>query len=169
MWPARGPVTQSKAESPLTQKLLDRIVQSPQDLIALETTDVAETLAHRRMLALRGGTAVDGWEPESGVASLRESGLQVPGTKRFADALRYIAQSPHFGIYLFPQFPEQLKPADTMLLRRISRMQGVHQRKLVFLGDRFELPEELDGLFERLPAQDRKRADLRLRDGRWVQ
>lgn len=163
-------VIERPTESPQqTQKLLDRIVQSPQHLIALDTPNVAETLVQMRMLAMRGGTSIYLWEPESGIDSLRESGLHVPGSKRISDALRYVLQSMHFGIYLFVDFADQLKPADTVLLRRISRMQTANERKLAFVGSGFELPEELDGMYERIVAADQEQPRLRLRDGRWVE
>jgi len=161
-------VAQSKSESSLKQKLLDRIMQSPQHLIALETSNVDETLAQLRMLALRSGTAVYAWGPDVGIASLRESGLHVPGSKRITDALRYVLQSMHFGIYLFIDFAAHLKSADSVLLRRISRMQGANERKLVFVSSAFELPEELDGMFERLAVDGEKQPRMRLRDGRWI-
>lgn len=168
--PARGKrVVEKQAESPLMQKLLERIVRSPQHLLALETTNVAEMLAQMRMLAMRGGTSIYVWDPENGIDSLRESGLHVPGSKRIGDALRYVLQSTHFGIYLFVDFAEHLRPVDTVLLRRISRMQTANQRKLVFVGHGFELPEELEGMFERIAAQGRERPRLKLRDGRWVE
>lgn len=158
-----------QAESSLTQKLLDRIVRSPQHLIALDAPNVAETLAQMRVLAMRGGTSIYVWDPENGIDSLRESGLHVPGSKRIGDALRYVLQSMHFGIYLFVDFAEHLRPADTVLLRRISRMQNANERKLVFVGSGFELPEELEGMFERIAAANREQPRLKLRDGRWVE
>ena len=157
-----------KSELPLVQKLLDRIVQSSQALIALETVSSAETLAQMRMLAMRGGTSIYAWEPESGLASLRESGLHVPGSKRMTDALRYVLQSMHFGVYLFVDFADHLRPTDTLLLRRISRLQATNERKLVFIGKQIDLPEELDGMFERFTAESEMHRLLRLRDGRWV-
>ena len=48
-------------------------------------------------------------------------------------------------------------------------MRTVNERKLVFVGSNFELPEELEGMFERLTAQTEQQHRLRLRDGRWVQ
>jgi hypothetical protein len=161
-------VIDKKSELPLVQKLLDRIVQSSQALIALETSSSAETLAQMRMLAMRGGTSIYAWEPESGLASLRESGLHVPGSKRMTDALRYVLQSMHFGVYLFVDFADHLRPTDTLLLRRISRLQATNERKLVFIGNRIDLPEELDGMFERFTAESEMHRQLRLRDGRWV-
>lgn len=154
----------------MVQKLLERIVASPMHLIALETANEAEMLLHMRVQAMRGGTSIYVWDPENGIDSLRESGLHVPGSKRMGDALRYVLQSTHFGIYLFLDFVEHLRPVDTVLLRRIARMQtGSSQRKLVFVGNGFELPEELDGLFERITAHGRDRPRLKLRDGRWVE
>ncbi|HEY0179055.1 MAG TPA: hypothetical protein VGC30_05425 [Dokdonella sp.] len=161
-------MVENGADLPTVQKLLERVVQSPRHLVALETANVGDLLAQLRTLAMRGGPAVYLWEPDSGIASLRESGLQVPGTKRLGDALRYIAQSMHFGVYLFIGFIDALRPADTVLLRRISRLHAGSERKLVFVGGRFEPPEELDGMFERMTVNDEQRRRLRLRDGRWL-
>jgi hypothetical protein len=84
------------------------------------------------------------------------------------DALRYVLQSMHFGVYLFVDFADHLRPTDTLLLRRISRLQATNERKLVFIGNRIDLPEELDGMFERFTAESEMHRQLRLRDGRWV-
>ena len=157
------------SDLPITQKLLDRIVQSPQQVIALETANGAEIVAHMRTLAMRGGTSVYAWTAENGIASLRESGLNVAGSRRLGDALRYVLQSMHFGVYLFVDSAPLLRPVDTLLLRRISRLQALNERKLVFIGQRVELPEELDGMFERLSIETENQLHLRLRDGHWVQ
>jgi len=158
-----------KAELTATQKLLDRIVSTPQHLVVLETSNAAEILAQMRALAMRGGPSVHAWDPESGIASLRERGLNVPGSKRLTDALRYILQSLHFGVYLFVDFAGYIKPADTLLLRRISRLQTANERKLVFVGSNIEMPEELDGMYDHMSVQTEQANRLRLRDGRWVQ
>ena len=157
-----------KAELPVVQKLLDRIVQSSQHIIALETSSVGETVAQMRVLAMRGGTSIYAWDPEGGLASLRESGMHVPGSKRMSDALRYVLQSMHFGVYLFVEFEDHLKPADVLLLRRISRTPTSNERKLVFVGAGVELPEELDGLYDRVAVESEMHRQLRLRDGRWL-
>ncbi len=162
-------MVESKTDLPVTQKLLDRILQSPQHLVLLETEAAGEMVAQMRTLAMRGGTSVYAWDPEIGIASLRESGLNVPGSKRIGDALRYVMQSMHFGIYLFVDFADHLRPTDTLLLRRISRMQTANPRKLVFVAARIEMPEELEGMFERITNESEQRPHLRLRDGRWLQ
>jgi len=161
-------LVEKAAELLVTQKLLEQILKAPGNLIAMETTHVNDALVQFRTLAMRTGTSMYLWDPDGGISSLRESGLRVPGSKRITDALRYVLQSMHFGIYLFVDFSAHLKSADTVLLRRISRMQGANERKLVFVSSAFELPEELDGMFERLAVDDEKQPRMRLRDGRWI-
>lgn len=161
-------MVENKAGLPKAQKLLDHIVGSPQRVLALETANAGDLLAQMRVLAMRGGTSIYAWEPQGGLASLRESGLHVPGSKRITDALRYVMQSLHFGVYLFSDFADCVKPVDTLLLRRISRMVMAGERKLVFVGRSVKLPEELEGMFDRITDTSASGAPLRLRDGRWV-
>lgn len=141
---------------------------STHHLVVLETAETDDLLRRMRVLAMRSGTSVYGWEPGSGLASLRESGLHVPGSKRLTDALRYVMQSMHFGIYLFSGFEGCVLPVDTLLLRRISRTSTSSERKLVFMGRRVDLAEELDGMYDRIVGTGVARPQLRLRDGRWV-
>ena len=56
-------------------------------MIALDTDHPADLLAQMRVLSIRAGTSIYAWDPEGGIAPLRETGLYVPGTKRLADAL----------------------------------------------------------------------------------
>lgn len=157
-----------KTEVLVTQKLLEEILKAPANLIALETLHVDDTLAQFRQLAMRTGTSIYVWEPENGIYSLREGGLRVPGSKRITDALRYVLQSMHFGIYLFTEFADHLKPPDTVLLRRISRIHTGNERRIVFLGEAVDVPEEIESSLQRLNPVSEVRAPPRLRDGRWV-
>ena len=158
----------SKGGQPGAQKLIDQIVASSQHLLTIDASNVDELLEQMRVVAMRGGTSIYVWEPDVGLSSLRERGLHVPGSKRITDALRYVTQSLHFGVYLFRDFAEHLKPVDTLLLRRISRMTPESERKLVLVGHGVELPEELDGMFENISAGGGNQPQPRLRDGRWV-
>jgi len=162
------PDKDKSAELLVTQKLLEQILKAPGNLIALETTHVSDALTQFRTLAMRTGTSMYLWDPDGGISSLRESGLRVPGSKRITDALRYVLQSMHFGIYLFTGFEDHLKPPDTVLLRRISRIHTGNERKIVFLGANLSVPEEIEGSLQRLNPESEVRAPPRLRDGRWV-
>ena len=164
-----GPLAEKAAELLVTQKLLEQILKASGNLIALETTHVDDALVQFRTLAMRTGTSMYLWDPDGGISSLRESGLRVPGTKRVSDALRYVLQSMHFGIYLFTGFEDQLKAPDTVLLRRISRIHTGNERRIVFLGARIDLPDEIESAVARLNTESEVRTPPRLRDGRWVQ
>lgn len=159
---------QESAELLVTPKLFDQIIKAEGNLIGIETPNVDETLAQFRQLAIRSGQSVYLWDPEAGISALRESELRVPGSKRLADALRFILQSMQFGVYLLRDFEEHVKPPTTSLLRRVARIRTGNERKLVFLGAKLSFPEDLDALIERMSQGGSALARPRLRDGRWV-
>ena len=158
----------SVADVFVTPKLFDQIVQSQQNLIAIETANATEVLAQFRMLALRTGQSVYYWQEESGIASMRDREARVPGSKRSGDALRYILQSPQFGVYLFTEYAENLRPPNVNVLRQIAKSRTVNGRKVVFVGEKFRMPEGMDVMFDHIAHEQVTRTRPRLRDGRWV-
>jgi len=146
----------------------DRVLASKRNLIAIETAEVAQVIEQFRQLARRSGQSVYQWQEEAGIVSMRESEVRVPGSKRMTDALRYILQSMHFGIYLFTDVGSQLRPPNTGLLRQIGRIHVGNERKVVFIGKSFEIPDSLDDLVERVTHEAVRPVRPRLRDGRWV-
>ena len=152
----------------VSPKLFEQILEAESNLIGIETGQIEETLEQFRQQALRSGQSVYLWDPENGIAALRQSELRVPGSKRFNDALRFILQSVQFGVYLLIDFDEQIKPPNTSLLRRFARVRSGNQRKIVFLARSLNFPEEIDSLVERLSSSAKSSSPPRLRDGRWV-
>ena len=163
-----GRVNANVAEVFVTPKLFDRIVQSPQNLIAIETANAVDVLAQFRLLALRTGQAVYYWQTDAGITSLRERDVRVPGSKRVTDALRFILQSMQFGVYLFTDYAEHMRAPNIGLLRQIGRTSSVKGRKVVFVGEEVHLPDGLDALVERIVHVPEVQSKPRLRDGRWV-
>jgi len=143
-------------------------VQSPHNLIAIQTPHAADVLAQFRLLALRTGQSVYYWQADAGITSLREREMRVPGSKRVTDALRYILQSMQFGVYLFTDYEEHLRAPNISLLRQISRIRSGNGRKVVFVGEQVHLPDGLEELCERITHLQVGQARPRLRDGRWV-
>jgi len=152
----------------VTPRLFDQILNAEGNLIGIETAHIEDALEQFRQLAMRSGQSVYLWDPQNGIAALRQSELRVPGSKRFNDALRFILQSMQFGVYLLVDFDDQIKPPNTALLRRFARIRAGNQRKIVFLAPKLEFPEEIDSLVERLTPGAVSSALPRLRDGRWV-
>ena len=161
-------MSSAAAEVFVTPKLFERIVQSPHNLIAIETPNAADVLAQFRLLALRTGQSVYYWQADAGITSLREREMRVPGSKRVTDALRYILQSMQFGVYLFTDYAEHLRAPNIGLLRQIARIRSGNGRKVVFLGEEVQLPDGLDDLVERIAHVQTGMLRPRLRDGRWV-
>lgn len=161
-------VMQDSMDVIVTPKLLEQILDSESNLIGIETAHIENTLEQFRQLALRSGQSIYLWDPENGIAALRQSELRVPGSKRFNDALRFILQSMQFGIYLLIDFEDQIKPPNTSLLRRFARIHSANPRKIVFISGKLKLGEEIDSLVARLHIGAGSSAPPRLRDGRWI-
>lgn len=152
----------------VTPKLFEEVLSSRKNLVALETSNAPVAIAQLRPLAMRSGQSVYLWQPDVGIVSLRESEVRVPGTHRLGDAFRYVLRSIHFGVYVFAGFDTPMKAQDTLLLRSISRISGGNERKIVLVGGKLVLPDDLDGLFEHLYCGLGRQRQLRLRDGKWV-
>ncbi|MBX3693265.1 hypothetical protein [Dokdonella sp.] len=159
---------QESTELLVTPKLFEQIVKAEGNLVGIETPNVDETIAQFRQLAIRSGQSVYLWDPENGIAALRESEMRVPGSKRFPDALRFILQSVQFGVYLLRDFEPHVRPPNTALLQRIARIRTDNERKLVFLAQKLALPQAIDALVERMNRAGDTATRPRLRDGRWV-
>lgn len=159
---------QESASVQVTARLFEQILNAEGNLIGMETASMDDTLEQFRQLAMRSGQSVYLWDPENGIAALRQSEMRIPGSKRLNDALRFILQSMQFAVYLLIDYDDQIKPPNTALLRRFARIRTGNQRKMVFLSQRLSFPEEIDSLVERLTAGAAANTRPRLRDGRWV-
>lgn len=159
---------QESASVQVTPRLFEEILNAEGNLIGIETADMDDTLEQFRQLAMRSGQSVYLWDPENGIAALRQSEMRIPGSKRLNDALRFVLQSMQFAVYLLIDFEDQIKPPNTALLRRFARIRTGNQRKMVFLSNKLSFPEEIDGLVERLSTGTTSNKRPRLRDGRWV-
>jgi hypothetical protein len=137
-------------------------------LVVLEIASATAVIEHLRILARRQGQSIYSWSPGSGLSSLRETGIAVPGSQRPAEALRYVLQSNHFGVYLFPEITPELYAQFGPQLRQIARALPGVERKVVLMGTQIRLPAGLEALCSRLSIIQRTAPRLRLRDGRWV-
>ncbi|MCB1626686.1 MAG: hypothetical protein KDI37_10495 [Xanthomonadales bacterium] len=148
--------------------LYARLLEASSALIVLDVVDCKPVIDHLRMLARRQGQSIYSWSSQHGLASLREAGIAVPGSQRPADALRYVLQSNHFGIYLFPEVTANIYGQFGPQLRQVARALPGVDRKVVLMGSQIRLPAGLDALCSHLTLATRTAPRLRLRDGRWV-
>jgi hypothetical protein len=158
----------------VTPQLVDRIVGSPRNLLAIDTARGDEVLAQFRQYAVRSGSSIYAWTEGEGITSLREREVSVPGSIRLPDALRYIQASAQFGVYLFLHLGATLRFAAARnqvlaQLRTIGRGKGGgNVRKIVLIDTRVSFTEGVDELFDRIVDDPGGGRRLRLRDGRWL-
>lgn len=155
-------------ETPATRDLLQQVVDARGSIVAIATSDPAAIVDGFRHQAVRDGMAVYAWSETGGLRSLRERDVVVEGCGRFADALRYVVNSSHFGVYLMRGWRSPPDAQERTLLRQVAAIRGGHPRRVVLLGSDTELsglpPISLVRIEQRVPEARRPR----LRDGRWV-
>lgn len=149
--------------------VFDRILSASGPLVALQGGEPGVLVDQFRLVARRTGQAVYLWRDAEGLTSLRDAQMRVPGCVRLGDALRYILQSLHFGVYLLDMPDGAPSATDGALLRQLSRAQTGHVRRVVLLGASPTLLATFEDDIVRVDADWRARsATPRLRDGRWV-
>ena len=164
-----GVMTSLLAPAPLAgSEIYERILTAPGGLVVLEHTDTEALIEQFRSIARHNGQSVYVWQPEVGMGNLREAHARIPGSQRLGNALRYIQQSIHFGVYLLTRFPLPMSAMDSALLRQLARAPAGHVRRVVLLDAVPALTASLDDVAVRLSGMAPAEQRPRLRDGRWL-
>lgn len=148
-------------------EIFERILEAPSGLVVLDSDDVHGLIEQFRVMARHSGQAVYLWQPDTGLGSLRDAHARVPGCQRLGNALRYMQQSMHFGVYFLLGIELPLSAMDATLLRQLARAPKNYLRRVVLIDAPAALVEHLDELAVRLSGNSQPRR-LRLRDGRWL-
>ncbi|MCW8807365.1 MAG: hypothetical protein OQK79_04520 [Rhodanobacter sp.] len=149
-------------------EIFDRILDANSGLILLDSKDPQALIGQFRMIARHTGQAVYLWQPDTGLGSLRDAHVRVPDCQRLGNALRYMQQSMHFGVYFLLGLKLPLSAMDGSLLRQLARAPKGHLRRVVLIDAPGALAEHLGELAVRLDGGYDKPRRLRLRDGRWL-
>jgi hypothetical protein len=162
-------MTPLMAPAPLAgNDIYERILTAPGGLVVLEHDNTAMLVEQLRAIARHNGQSVYVWNPESGMENLREAHARIPGSQRLGNALRYIQQSIHFGVYVLTQFPLPMSAMDSTLLRQLARAPAGHVRRVVLLDVAPTLLASFDDVAVRLSSTAALTQRPRLRDGRWL-
>lgn len=146
---------------------LDRIVDADAVLTILRTEQPEVLVEQFRHVARRSGQSIYAWYPDSGLRSLREGDVRVPGCRRVGDTFRYVLQSMHFGIYLMIGVRGALGRAEQTLLRQLQRGRAEQVRRIVLLTNDEALVQSV-GDMANIIGEGQATDRPRLRDGRWV-
>lgn len=144
----------------------DELLERDQRVLVVESSDPAGTAQQFRAFASQTGMAMYFWHPETGLTSLKVVDMRVPGSGRLNEALRYVLNSKHFGIYGFLDFEKDLKMDGIQLLRNIAQSRTGNERRVVLISGGLQLPQGLEELCARVTHEPKRH--LRLRDGRWI-
>lgn len=148
--------------------VFERILAAPAGVVAVRSEDGEALLEQFRGIARHSGQAVYLWRPGQGLSSLRDAYARVPDAQRLGQALRYMQQSMHFGVYLLQELELPLAATDLTLLRQLARATTGHLRRVVLLNAPKALVEQLGDLIASVESEPERRQRLRLRDGRWL-
>jgi hypothetical protein len=148
-------------------EIFERILDASSGLVVLDSEDAHGLIEQFRVMARHSGQAVYLWQPDTGLGSLRDAHARVPGCQRLGNALRYMQQSMHFGVYFLLGIELPLSAMDATLLRQLARAPKDYLRRLVLIDAPAALVEHLGEHAVRLSGNSQPRR-LRLRDGRWL-
>src|SRR5574337_1285007 len=149
-------------------EIFERILAAPSGLVVLESKDVAALIEQMRALARHSGQAVYLWQSDTGLGSLRDAHAKVPDCERLGNALRYMQQSMHFGVYFLRGLELPLSAVDAATLRQLARAPKGHLRRVVLVDAPPALVSHLGDVVARVSSEDDKPRNLRLRDVRWL-
>jgi len=149
-------------------EVFEQILGAPSGLVLLQSEDWPALLEQFRALARHSGQAVYLWQPDTGLSSLRDAHVRVPDCQRLGNALRFMQQSLHFGVYVLVGLELPLSAMDDTLLRQLARLPQGHLRRVVLVNAPPALAEHLGELAVHVRSEDSQPRRLRLRDGRWL-
>lgn len=148
--------------------VLERILATSSGLVLLQSEDIDLLVEQLRALVRRSGQAVYLWQPGAGLSSLRDAHVRVPDCLRLCNALRYMQQSMHFGVYFLSGLQLPLSATDDSLLRQLASAPQGFLRRVVLLNAPAALAEHLGDRADHLTCYESQPRRLRLRDGRWL-
>lgn len=150
------------------QDVFDKILAAPAGLVVVRSDAAATLVEHLRAIARQSGQAIYLWQAGQGLSSLRDAYARVPDAQRLGQALRYMRQSMHFGVYVLQELEMPLAPADLILLRQLARVAVGHLRRVVLLNPPLALAEQLADVAASVDDVPDVPQRPRLRDGRWL-
>ncbi len=156
------------ATSSIGNEIFEQILAAPGGLVVLDSDDAHGLIAHFGAIARHTGQAVYLWQPDTGLGSLRDVHVRVADCQRLGNALRYMQQSMHFGIYFLLGLELPLSAMDAALLKQLARAPKEYTRRVVIIGAPVALTGQLAEFATQLSCRGTRQKRLRLRDGRWL-
>jgi hypothetical protein len=153
---------------PPPTRLVEDLMGCAARVLVVHTPSAHAVLKEFRRVARLTGKSIYRYTEEVGIHSLKDGDFIVPGSKRLPDALRYIQQSMHYGIYLLDDISSSLRQPNLGLLRQLGRARTGNDRKVILIGSDLRIPAALAESVMQFTHQHVLPTRPRLRDGKWV-
>lgn len=123
---------------------LEELLDSGYRLIAYEAQDSGAVYELFEALDRATGRAAYRWLPGGGFRRLTVDHIPIPETGRPGDALDYIRDRKHYGIFLLEHFDRHLKDPDLVKeLEAIATSEEGPERIVILLGTEVWIPPRL--------------------------
>jgi hypothetical protein len=152
----------------MASNFYERLLERDSRVIALECDDPDAVLGQFRIASRRSGRSIYHWTEEGGLQSLKVGDISVPGTRPFVEALRYVVQSMHYGVYLFSSFERQMSSTPMNYLIQLATEPQADERKVVLISNSMKIPRPLERVADNVSESESFKLTMRLRDGRWI-
>ena len=91
------------------------------------------------------------WDDNSGIKRFDLQHIILPKTERLIDALYHIGNMPHFGIFLFTGFGNQLEaPMMKNVIEHFIESTAQHRKFILFADSNPKIPNDLKDKFQTL-------------------
>lgn len=161
-------VVRDGSDIPPPTRLVEDLMSSAARVLVVHTPSAAAVIREFRRVARLTGKSIYRYSEEIGIYSLKDGDFIVPGSKRLPDALRYIQQSMHYGIYVLDEIGESLRQPNLGLLRQLAKARAGNDRKVVLVGTDLRIPALLSESVMQFTHQHVLPTRPRLRDGKWI-
>ena len=105
----------------LVESFYQQLVDREERVLVLHTTDKRSALEQFSLLSRRSGQSIYQWSAKTGLQSLKDSDISVPGSRKLADTLRYVLKSMQYGVDVLTDFGPQLPGRSEDFLLQIQR------------------------------------------------
>ena len=156
------------ANKQIVESFYQQLVDRDERILVLHTADLDSALRQFSQLSRRSGQSIYQWSDVTGLQSLKDSDISVPGSRKLADTLRYVLKSMHYGVYIVTNFGPQLRGRCEDFLLQIKRTKFGDARKVILVGEDLKLPRRISAHLVHVVENDPSEFRLRLRHGRWV-
>lgn len=131
--------------------LFDSMVEGMDTLFVIDTPNVDVLAKQLTTYHSFTGRVAYHWHAESGLKRFDLPHITLPRTNQLLDAIYHVANSQHFGIYLFTGFEDELqKPMALNLLNYFLRSSHVVRKFMIFAGNHPIIPTEMEDDFTAL-------------------